>query len=277
MKKRRRLYQIWDQNRSAWKRQRGPEETELYQRSLTSIRKDVHHWTQACQQSQRSKISRHVHSPLGNFTLPEARFLHVHLDIIGPLPSSYDVTAFAAASTSTTLIFLGHYGKARGMRELNWQRRFPSHAQAPSLAALLLIHRVVCGLPSVPGFCTLDSSPYVREDICHPRKRPLPLFASAVVSHPDILRKSTRKGSSGTMNGMIGRGQLSDTLVYQLVQTDLRVSRLTYGVSRLDSDLTKSPVWTPRSHVSRFPELLRIKIVNLETSRSAQITPDQAR
>ena len=52
------------------------------------IRKDVHHWTQACQQCQRSKTSRHVHSPLGNFTLPEARFLHVHLDIIGPLPSS---------------------------------------------------------------------------------------------------------------------------------------------------------------------------------------------
>ena len=50
-------------------------------------------WTAAlggrsCQPCQRSKVSRHITAPVGNFTLPPARFLHVYNDIVGPLPSS---------------------------------------------------------------------------------------------------------------------------------------------------------------------------------------------
>jgi len=37
---------------------------------------------------QRSKVSCHTITPVGNFTLPPARFLHIHIDIVGPLPSS---------------------------------------------------------------------------------------------------------------------------------------------------------------------------------------------
>ena len=52
------------------------------------MNRDCRDWSRACLQCQRSKITRHVHSPFGNFKLPEARFLHVHLDLIGPMPSS---------------------------------------------------------------------------------------------------------------------------------------------------------------------------------------------
>jgi hypothetical protein len=52
------------------------------------IRKDCRAWTRAGLACQRSKISCHTPTPSGSFPLPSARFLHVHLDLIGPLPSS---------------------------------------------------------------------------------------------------------------------------------------------------------------------------------------------
>ncbi|GFT99444.1 transposon Tf2-9 polyprotein [Trichonephila clavipes] len=37
---------------------------------------------------QRAKVTRHTKSPIGTFALPDARFAHIHLDFIGPLPPS---------------------------------------------------------------------------------------------------------------------------------------------------------------------------------------------
>jgi cleavage and polyadenylation specificity factor subunit 1 len=56
------------------------------------VRKDWHTWARACQPCQRSKVSRHTMTPLGNFTPPAARFLHVHVDLVGPLPTSAGYT-----------------------------------------------------------------------------------------------------------------------------------------------------------------------------------------
>jgi cleavage and polyadenylation specificity factor subunit 1 len=56
------------------------------------VRKDCRTWARASQPCQRSKISRHMVTPLGNFTPPAARFLHVHTDLIGPLPTSAGYT-----------------------------------------------------------------------------------------------------------------------------------------------------------------------------------------
>jgi len=53
-----------------------------------AIQKDCRTWARACQPCQRSNVSRHTITPVGNFTLPPARFLHVHIDIVGTLPSS---------------------------------------------------------------------------------------------------------------------------------------------------------------------------------------------
>lgn len=55
-----------------------------------SARKDCRSWVQSCEACQKSKVQRHTSSPLGNFQLPQSRFSHVHIDLIGPLPPSHD-------------------------------------------------------------------------------------------------------------------------------------------------------------------------------------------
>lgn len=53
-----------------------------------SINKDVRTWTKHCIQCQRAKVHRHTVTPIGTFATPDARFSHVHIDIVGPLPPS---------------------------------------------------------------------------------------------------------------------------------------------------------------------------------------------
>jgi len=50
------------------------------------LKKDCRLWARSCIPCQRSKISRHVKTPLGNFETPSERFAHIHIDLIGPLP-----------------------------------------------------------------------------------------------------------------------------------------------------------------------------------------------
>lgn len=45
-----------------------------------------------CLPCQRSKVHRHVKAPSGTFSNPDARFPHVHLDLVGPLPHSNGYT-----------------------------------------------------------------------------------------------------------------------------------------------------------------------------------------
>nr|VZI02490.1 unnamed protein product [Spirometra erinaceieuropaei] len=45
-------------------------------------------WTRACLGCQRNKVRRHNKTPIGTFPTPDARFSHIHLDIVGPLPLS---------------------------------------------------------------------------------------------------------------------------------------------------------------------------------------------
>lgn len=53
-----------------------------------SMNKDCRKWARECVPCQRSKVSRHTVTPVGSFTAPTNRFRHVHIDIIGPMPSS---------------------------------------------------------------------------------------------------------------------------------------------------------------------------------------------
>ncbi|BHF70007.1 hypothetical protein SprV_0301305600 [Sparganum proliferum] len=52
------------------------------------MHKGLKAWTRACLGCQRSKIQRHNKAPIGTFSTPDARFSHIHLDIVGPLPLS---------------------------------------------------------------------------------------------------------------------------------------------------------------------------------------------
>ena len=56
------------------------------------IRKQVANWAKQCVQCQRSKVHRHVKAPLQDFRVPENRFDHINVDIVGPLPTSQGFT-----------------------------------------------------------------------------------------------------------------------------------------------------------------------------------------
>ena len=48
---------------------------------------EIRDWCKTCTNCQTSKIQRHVSAPLQHFQPPNRRFMHVHVDIVGPLPS----------------------------------------------------------------------------------------------------------------------------------------------------------------------------------------------
>lgn len=52
------------------------------------MKRQIKTWVQSCDKCQRCKIHRHTKAPLGTFALPDARFAHIHIDFIGPLPPS---------------------------------------------------------------------------------------------------------------------------------------------------------------------------------------------
>ena len=47
---------------------------------------DIARWCRTCKGCQTAKVSRHNTPVYGKFTEPTARFDHVHIDIVGPLP-----------------------------------------------------------------------------------------------------------------------------------------------------------------------------------------------
>ena len=50
--------------------------------------RDVGSWAKSCIPCQKSKISSHVHSTVPSIPIPTRRFSHIHVDLVGPLPSS---------------------------------------------------------------------------------------------------------------------------------------------------------------------------------------------
>ncbi|BHF75883.1 hypothetical protein SprV_0501898000 [Sparganum proliferum] len=53
-----------------------------------NINRDVRRWTRSCLPFQRAKTHRHIITPPGTFSTPDARFSDVHIDLVGPLPPS---------------------------------------------------------------------------------------------------------------------------------------------------------------------------------------------
>ncbi|GFV82982.1 transposon Ty3-G Gag-Pol polyprotein [Trichonephila clavipes] len=45
-------------------------------------------WIRCCESYKKPKVQRHTKTPLRNIPLPDARFSHIHIDIVGPLPPS---------------------------------------------------------------------------------------------------------------------------------------------------------------------------------------------
>jgi cleavage and polyadenylation specificity factor subunit 1 len=53
------------------------------------LRKDVRAWAAVCVACQRAKVTRHTKAPLAPFKVPERRFDHLNVDLIGPLSPSF--------------------------------------------------------------------------------------------------------------------------------------------------------------------------------------------
>ena len=56
------------------------------------MNKDLRSWAKTCLQCQRSKVHRHIVTPLASFNTPDIRFDHVHIDLVGTLPVSQGCT-----------------------------------------------------------------------------------------------------------------------------------------------------------------------------------------
>ena len=53
-----------------------------------NMKKNIRDWVKCCVSCQKGKIIRHNKSPLGQFSIPLGRFENLHVDFVGPLPSS---------------------------------------------------------------------------------------------------------------------------------------------------------------------------------------------
>lgn len=53
-----------------------------------SLKKDIVGWARTCLPCQRSKVSRYNRNIPEHIPIPDERFSHVHIDIVGPLPAS---------------------------------------------------------------------------------------------------------------------------------------------------------------------------------------------
>ena len=56
------------------------------------LSKQVRQWTRECVDCQRSKVVRHTIPPAQQIPMPTGRFEHIHVDVVGPLPSSQGYT-----------------------------------------------------------------------------------------------------------------------------------------------------------------------------------------
>ena len=52
------------------------------------MKKDIRRWSRECHDCQSSKVQRHVRAPLTERQPPNRRFGSLHVDIVGPLPTS---------------------------------------------------------------------------------------------------------------------------------------------------------------------------------------------
>ena len=52
------------------------------------LSKQIGQWAKTCLECQKSKINRHIRAPLEDFKMPDKRFDHINIDLVGPLPPS---------------------------------------------------------------------------------------------------------------------------------------------------------------------------------------------
>nr|XP_057908117.1 uncharacterized protein LOC131104680 [Doryrhamphus excisus] len=138
------------------------------------LRRDVREWAAACVACQRAKVHRHTKAPLEPFPIPDRRFDHVHVDLVGPLPPSQGYThlltmvdrttrwpeavpLFATASADVARAFLSAWVARFGTPSDITSDRGPQFVSElwSALAASLgvQVHRTTAYHPQANGLC----------------------------------------------------------------------------------------------------------------------------
>jgi hypothetical protein len=52
------------------------------------MNKDINNWCRECQQCSRGKVTKQPAAAVPQIPVPNRRFSHVHVDLVGPLPTS---------------------------------------------------------------------------------------------------------------------------------------------------------------------------------------------
>ncbi len=87
------------------------------------VNKDVRQWSRACMQCQRANVHRYPSAPPGIFSTPDARFDHVHVDIVGPLHPSQGYTYLL------TCVVTGlHAGQKLSLFRISLQKQWLRHS-----------------------------------------------------------------------------------------------------------------------------------------------------
>jgi len=100
---------------------------------------DINKWVKECLQCQRAKILRHAHPTPLPIPVPSRRFAHIHVDIVGPLPSSGGYTHLFTIVDRTT----------------RWPEAIPLASTTASACAQALLHGWVARF-GVPAEITSD-------------------------------------------------------------------------------------------------------------------------
>ena len=104
--------------------------------------KELNTWVRECLACQRAKVLRHVRLPPDPLPVPQRRFSHIHVDLVGPLPSSKGYTHLFTIMDRTT----------------RWMEAVPLASTAAADCSAALLHGWISRF-GVPAVITSDRGP----------------------------------------------------------------------------------------------------------------------
>lgn len=115
-----------------------------------SINADLRKSACSCLQCQRTKVHQHTFTPTGTFVMPDARFDHVHIDLLGLIPPC---KAYLYLLTC-----------------VDWFTRWPKAFSLPDITASTVAQTFVSGWTAccgVPSTITTDHGAQFESDVWH--------------------------------------------------------------------------------------------------------------